>query len=424
MAKDDFDRRAGWTPKPRPDWIQALNALGDGLDPRHIIPLSPPSLMAAATQATGLSDFGEGPWQQHFSVLIDAIEHEAELHVGGRLLTRYELIHYLQQRLHITEAYRHSPQIDEETIDRPVFITGYARSGTTILFEVLAQDPQFRVAAKWEQLYPCPPPEPATYKTDERIARTERLMAFLDAMTPEHKAAHKAGAELPVEALELEYASFLSEIFPIVFQIPTYAKYQAELGVSEALAWQRKTLKLLQSKHRAKHWLMKSPTHLPHVRTLLDTFPGMRMIFTHRDPVVTADSVVSMMGIIYWQRTDSQWGSGSIDSWPLATASARAKMYDEAIDLIESGVLAKGSYANFQYAEFLRDPIASVRKIYNDLELSLEKDVEEKMLAYLTVKTQGQFGKHQYESTPENVVESERAAYEKYQTFFDVPAEL
>lgn len=424
MANDDFDRRAGWTPKPRPDWIQTLNGLGDSVDPNHIISLSPSSLMTAATQSTGLSDFGEGLWQQHFKVLMDAIEHEANLHLGGRLLTRYEMIHYLQQRLHITDAYRRLPQIDQETIDRPVFITGYGRSGTTILFEVLAQDPQFRVAAKWEQLYPCPPPEPATCKTDERINRTEQLMAFLDAMTPEHKAAHKAGAELPVEALELEYASFLSEIFPIVFQIPSYAKYQAEHGVSEALAWQRKTLKLLQSKHRAKHWLMKSPTHLPHVRSLLDIFPGMRMIFTHRDPVVTADSVVSMMGIIYWLRTNKPWGNGSIDTWPLATASARASMYDEAIDLIESGVLAKGSYANFQYAEFLRDPMVSVRKIYNDLELSMEKNVEEKMLAYLAEKTQGKFGDHQYESTPEHVVDTERAAYKRYQAFFDVPAEI
>jgi hypothetical protein len=40
-------------------------------------------------------------------------------------------------------------------IDQPVFVTGLPRSGTSILFELLAQDPQFMAPANWEFVLPC-----------------------------------------------------------------------------------------------------------------------------------------------------------------------------------------------------------------------------------------------------------------------------
>src|SRR3546814_17762451 len=83
---------------------------------------------------------------------MESIDAEADLNFTGRLLTRTEFILYLEARLQIVEWYRKHPQIQDEAVDRPVFITGYGRSGTTILFEILSQDPQFRVARKWEGL--------------------------------------------------------------------------------------------------------------------------------------------------------------------------------------------------------------------------------------------------------------------------------
>src|SRR3546814_8757042 len=109
----------------------------------------------------------------------------------------------------LVEWYRKHPQIQDEAVDRPVFITGYGRSGTTILFEILSQDPQFRVARKWEGLFPCPPPEEESYTTDPRIAATEQVNAFIEGILPELGALHKIGGDLPIESLELEYLTFL-----------------------------------------------------------------------------------------------------------------------------------------------------------------------------------------------------------------------
>lgn len=424
MGEVNFDRRSVWTPRPRPEWMAKFNALGQGLDAQAVIPLEPEALIRQAIDNTGLSDFGEGDWHRHFTVLMAAIEAEAKLHFAGRLLTRAEMLMYLEARLQMVEAYKRHPEIDEEQVDRPVFITGFARSGTTILFEILAQDPQFRVVTKWESLFPCPPPETATRLTDPRIARGNAFAELLDEMTPEFKTAHRSGATLPVESLETEYSNFLSDVYPIAFQIPSYARYLATQDLTETIAWQKKTLKLLQWRDKARHWLMKSPSHLPHVGTILKVFPDMRVIFTHRDPVVTADSVVSVMGMLYWLRTDEPWGEGGTESWSLSNAESRAGAFDDAIALIENGTLPKGQYANFHYATFMADPMASIRAIYADLDMDLDDAVADRMEAFLQSKTKGKFGRHDYEQTSEGIVDRERAAYTRYESYFGVEREI
>src|SRR3546814_20198418 len=77
----------------------------------------------------------------------------------------------------------------------------------------------------------------------------------------------------------------------------------------------------------------------------------MRIIFTQRDPLASADSVASFMGNMYWMRTDNVWGRGTVDSWALSTVEDRAKVWDGIIEMIEDGTIAKGHYANFHRSE-------------------------------------------------------------------------
>lgn len=423
MTSEYLDRRTQWTPAPRPAWMAKLNDLMCGLDEAAVIPLTHDSLIDQAMVGSGLCDFGGGDWLEHFTVLMEAVEREAGLHFAGRLLTRCEMILHLQTRLQIVEGYRRFPAAAAEVVDAPLLITGYGRSGTTILFEVLAQDPQFRVAQRWEALFPYPPPETETYAVDPRIARTEAQDTLLAEMTPEFQQTHKSGARLPVESLEMEYSSFISDIYPIIFQIPSYAAYLARRSNREAIEWQRTTLKLLQLRHKARHWLMKSPSHLSHLPTILDVFPDARIIFTHRDPIVSADSVTSMMGTLYWLRTDRPWGAGDITSASLSLADARARQWDEPMAMIASGRLKQGQFANFHYAQFMADPIAAIRAVYRQLGMILSADVEAGMRAFLAARPQGQFGRHVYKETPSAAMDAERAPYREYESFFGVARE-
>ena len=94
----------GWTPPARPDWLAKLNQEGRGMDIASLVPLRAQELLDTAMANTGLSDFGKDEWREPFEILVKAINEEAELNLFGRLMTRSDLLIWLQERLEIEET--------------------------------------------------------------------------------------------------------------------------------------------------------------------------------------------------------------------------------------------------------------------------------------------------------------------------------
>ena len=149
-----------WSPQPRPQWVGELNAFGQHLGtPAALVSLDEMSLLDAARAATGLDDFGDDGWREGFAIFLRSLEDEADLHLIGRILARNEIVRALVNRLDVHATLERNPDILEEEIAAPVLVVGTGRSGTSLLHELLAQDPAHRVARTWELLHPCPPPE-------------------------------------------------------------------------------------------------------------------------------------------------------------------------------------------------------------------------------------------------------------------------
>jgi hypothetical protein len=415
------DRRQTYQHPPRPEWVTRINAegavLGDG-----VVPLDSNSLLATARANTGLTVFGDSDpddhWRAHFEVLIGAIDKEAELNLLGRLLTRSDLLVYLQNRLQVTDWYRRHPEIDDEAIRQPVFIVGLPRSGTTILHEVLAQDEQFRYVKKWEALFPCPPPEESSYSSDPRIQRGHDLITIQDRISPEWKSMHDVGGELPVECIEFTTSSFLSEMFTASFQIPTYQQYLQKADIAETYRWHKRMLKLLQWRFRRPHWLFKGCNHEPYLPQLLKTYPDARIILTHRDPIKAVSSVVSVQGTIFGFRTEDPFRGNSYENW--LRMDLVAAMLNQRIAWIEDGTLPRGQFASIRFSDFSSNPVPALRALYRDLGLTLTADAEVKMQRYLERKPRGVFGVHSYGAGD---CATERPLFTRYQTYFQVPDE-
>src|SRR5690606_25672724 len=122
---DIADRREEWIPPPRPEWAEQVNELGRLMNIGSVVPLDEESLLAEARRNTGLKDFGDDGWSLHFRALLRAIENEAELNLVGRLLTRSDLLVYLEARLRVIDTYARYPEIEREEIREPVFILGF-----------------------------------------------------------------------------------------------------------------------------------------------------------------------------------------------------------------------------------------------------------------------------------------------------------
>ena len=100
------------------------------------------SVIAEASQrAGGLDDFGEGPFLEPMQRVLDSLEREGRLNAIGRMIARERVLGHAVNRLDYVSDRKKWPEIADEKIARPVFIVGMPRTGTTILHDILAADP-------------------------------------------------------------------------------------------------------------------------------------------------------------------------------------------------------------------------------------------------------------------------------------------
>ena len=106
-------------------------------------------LVEAARAATGLDDFGGPAWQTGLDRYVDSLNNDARLHELGEQVVAGEIVDYLSTRLGLLEWRRQHPEIADADVVPPIVIVGQARTGTTILHDLLAQDPANRVPLTW-----------------------------------------------------------------------------------------------------------------------------------------------------------------------------------------------------------------------------------------------------------------------------------
>jgi hypothetical protein len=399
-----------------------VNAEASAIDAAAIVPLDAESLLSWACRNTGLGDFGDPNWREPFEVLLRGLESEASLHLMGRMAARGEILHWLENRLYITDLQKRHPEIDDVVIDRPVFIIGTARSGTTILYELLAQDASFRVLLGWEAVFPCPPPEANTYDTDPRIEKADRWLTQINRIVPEHEAMHDIGGRVPIECGQVMGHSFISDQIAAFYQSPTYAQWLSEHDWDPAYEVHHTILKILQWKNPRQHWLLKAPNHLTHIPELLRAYPDARLIQTHRDPMKTIASVTSLLGTLASARSDQPFDSAAFEG--LMLSQGVAAQLDNVTVLREQGVVRSDAFIDVLHQQLVRDPLAALATVYERLGMTFNQALKQKLNEYLASKQGTSADSHRYSNLTPERVRRDRPLFAQYQALYGVPDEV
>ncbi|HUQ72979.1 MAG TPA: sulfotransferase, partial [Planctomycetaceae bacterium] len=173
----------------------------------------PDRLEAAARRKAGWDDFGSQWYRAPLEKLCASYAADPDLTFVGRIFCRTTLVHILTNRLRVQRALHEDPGIVQEVVTRPLFVVGLPRTGTTFLFNLLAQDPACRPLMYWETMSPAPPPRPETYATDPRIRQARRQVRQLKRALPEFNGIHEFNADAPEECTGLLMNAFLSPVF-------------------------------------------------------------------------------------------------------------------------------------------------------------------------------------------------------------------
>ena len=340
--------------------------------------LTPEAMLAASTQRTGLSDFGDPAFREGFDLLLADIR-ALGLSADCAAASAAQIGQFLDARARAVDGLRRRPEVLSRPIRQPLIIAGLVRSGTTALHHLLSLDPQFQGPEHWLTVAPMPrPPRDAWDRVPECRATVERMAAYV-AAAPEMAEDHMMSAEGIEESLFILASGFASNMWPSMWHVPNYDAWYRGRDDTGSYRWLADVQRLIGANDLSRRWLMKNPTDLFSMNEVLNVFPDAMVVQTHRDPVAAIPSIASLIyaarRVFSGDRADPrEVGAREQGFWAQALVraeAARARAPDQFFD-VEFGV-------------FVKDQLGTVRAIYDRFGLVLKPQVEAAMRAWLDV---------------------------------------
>lgn len=258
-------------------------------------PLDADALHARAAADTGLHDFGPEDYRERLDVYLAALRGIDGLHPAGAVNFYAQLLQLLKNRLLFTDLLSTHPGIDDIELVPPIVIAGLPRTGTTHLHNLLAAAPTFRTMPYWESVEPFPLPAEAGLEPDPRRVRMDVGVGVINTVMPYFPLMHEMTTDHVHEEIQLLANDFSTMLFETLADVPRWRDYYQAHDQTPHYEYLARQLKAMQFLRGGRRWLLKSPQHLEQVPVLDRVFPGSIVVFTHRDPVPVALSMIAMI---------------------------------------------------------------------------------------------------------------------------------
>ncbi len=382
--------------------------------------LDPAKLIEQACELAGSDDFGaDDGWRANLSRLVDGLVHEADLSPLGVEIAAADVIVPLRNRLQITAWRTEHPEVADERIEQPIFILGQPRTGTTILYDLLSQDPDLRPPLTWEVDHPFPVPQPDTYATDPSIDETQAQLEMTEQLMPGFMKFHPMSARGGQECVRMTGGTFCSMIFPTQYRLPSYQQWlMYDADHAAAYRYHRQYLQHLQSGVPGQ-WLLKSPAHLWTLDKLLAEYPDAILVQTHRDPLVVISSISALIAHLQKLASDN----ATVQRAAGQCAAENILGLNRLMTWVDEGVIGQDRIVNVRFADFMQDPFATIGAIYDRLGRELTPVAEQRMRDHLAAHP-GDGGGNRYTWADTGLdAEELREQVRAYQERYDVPSE-
>ena len=399
--------------------LQLADALADQVGWLHQ-PLAEHELMQIARQRTGLQDYGDVALESPLRQLLDSCLTEADLSLVGRIATKWDIVRFLSNLLQMCAAEQGSSAILRQPIERPVFITGLPRSGTTFLHRMLLEDPANRAPLVWETIHPYPPP----HGPDRRRTVVARQLRAFEWLAPQFHDLHPLQADSPQECSEITAHVFRSLRFDTTYNIPAYRAWLDTdvVGHLPAYRFHKRFLQHLQhldARAPDPRWVLKCPDHLFALDAIRAVYPDARLVFVHRDPVKVLLSVTKLTEVLrrpFTRRLD-KLAIGRQESTRWFDGTRRMMQATDAAD-------ASSPICHVHYLDLVSDPVATVEQVYHHFGMQLPPSAAAAMGRYVAARPNGGYGPHAYHFADHGLdPAAERAKFRPYMLHFGIGAE-
>jgi Sulfotransferase family len=318
-------------------------------------------LHASAARLTGLDDFGTGHddhYQEGLRVLLESYAREAALTRVGNKVTRAFLRGALVARLLSERGWKQHPEHAAVTVERPIFVTGMPRTGTTALHRLLTADPAHQGLELWLTEAPQPRPPRTSWESDPVYTGIAEGYRRHHIEHPEFMGLHYIAADQPEECWRLLRQSMASVSFESLAHIPSYSRWLDGYDWGPAYRRHRANLQLVGLADADRRWVLKNPSHLYALDALMGAYPDALVVQTHRSPRTAVASACSL-------------SAHATQGWSDVFAGVR--IGGNQLDLLGRGVdrfaaqrrrYDPAQFVDVYYDDFVADPVGTVAQVY------------------------------------------------------------
>jgi len=379
------------------------------------------ALIDRAVKDTGLDDFGGTSFREGLEILLADVNdgHAKGWHTdSGVGRVAHDSLHYLTGRLKVEDYLKQHPELLHRPIERPVFVMGVPRTGTTLMSNLLAADPARRSPLTWEIDDPVPPVASSDLLTSDprALTRLEQEKAML-AANPDMGKYYRGSAIYPNECVFFMAHDFKTLMIESKGRLPGYKEFIFSCDMTSAYEYHKKFLQLLQE-NAGGVWNVKKPSHSLWLETIFKIYPDARVIWTHRDPFTATGSlcsIISLSHMAHMGKIDTEWLA---QDYPWQAAEHANRIMDFRDKYGEDKII------DVHYADLVEDPVGETKKLYARLGDEWTAEAEAGIQGWVDDNPQNKFGKHEYKLAQYGLSKEQlEPLFERYLSRYDIARE-
>jgi len=356
----------------------------------HPVDLSVAAVLAAAEERTGLDEFGPRDFEERLALILAGLDEDDNASALSRYTLFHRLVRLASTRLRALRLLAEHPEIHARKIERPIIVAGLPRSGTTHLLNLMAADSRLEALDYWRSLEPVPDPreQPGPDGLDPRYARAAQGWKNLREINPTQVYFHPMDPDHIHEDLELQMPDFCTYTWEFAYKAPRWRDYHLAHDQRPHYEFGKTMLKLLDFQSgNERRWVIKCPQHYEQIPVLLDVYPDATIVFTHRDPVASLQSVAILLGYrtrVWERRPDPTW---HFEYWA------------DRIETLLRGYLRDAALVpperrfDVLFGEFMADDVGMVERIFDRAGLGATDASRAELAAYMESHQRGAHGR-------------------------------
>lgn len=379
-------------------------------------------LVGAAQRRAGVPDPDPTAFRSNLELLVESINDEAHLTPAGVEAASAMLGGALAKRIEVSWWADTYPEVHDEPVVAPLFLTGLPRSGTTYFQYLFDRDPAMRMLRTWEGDRPCPPPgfdpDAAARRRDEAVGQARQMAD--DPLHSEIAKRHLTDPDGPQECLALLDQTFANPGAYWTWSVPTYFERLLDtVDLRSCYERHRLELQLLQWRTEPRRWVLKWPCHLVAMHEILEVYPDARFVVTHRDPVQALASNASLTHLLRrYTAEDADPNRIGLEMKDMIhTYISRLVEFDEAQE-------GTGRVVHVDYRRVVDDPETVMTEVFEALDMEMTPSVRDSIGEWRRANPPGKRGTHDY-SLEDYGLDAQEVAeeYAFYIDRFDIPSE-